>query len=213
MSEITRREFIAQAGILGASVLLFNGCGLQSKPNIELPAKGVVLGPPLNNENIFAYIQRLKGNFDLTLYRQIIGAANDFKEGDLTLGVAAENMETRVHARTLLAHTKVGELMRQVVFEDAISELIQKTSEQNPQVQAWTLGELKAFILEREEAEGKAIMPSLSSDIIACAVKLMSNEELINVGQKVLNPLPNSEIGAKDYMSARVQHNSPTDNH
>jgi ethanolamine ammonia-lyase large subunit len=55
-------------------------------------------------------------------------------------------------------------------------------------------------------------MPSLTSDVIACLVKLMSNEELILVGQKVFNPLPNSKIGSKGYMSARVQPNSPTDN-
>ena len=36
-------------------------------------------------------------------------------------------------------------------------------------------------------------MPGLSSDIIACAVKLMSNDELIAVGRKVFNPLPGLE--------------------
>lgn len=54
-------------------------------------------------------------------------------------------------------------------------------------------------------------MPGLSSDVIACLVKLMSNDELTAVGQKVFNPLPDSNIGAKGYMSARVQPNSPTD--
>lgn len=50
------------------------------------------------------------------------------------------------------------------------------------------------------------------SDVIACVVKLMSNEELIQVGQTVFNPLPGSNIGAKGYMGARIQPNSPTDN-
>ena len=36
-------------------------------------------------------------------------------------------------------------------------------------------------------------MPGLPSDIIACAVKLMSNDELIAVGRKVFNPLPGIE--------------------
>jgi ethanolamine ammonia-lyase large subunit len=40
----------------------------------------------------------------------------------------------------------------------------------------------------------------------------MSNEELIQVSQKIFNPLPNSKIGSKGYMGARVQPNSPTDN-
>jgi ethanolamine ammonia-lyase large subunit len=40
----------------------------------------------------------------------------------------------------------------------------------------------------------------------------MTNEELIQVSKKVFNPLPDSKIGSKGYMGARVQPNSPTDN-
>jgi ethanolamine ammonia-lyase large subunit len=40
----------------------------------------------------------------------------------------------------------------------------------------------------------------------------MNNDELILVGQKVFNPLPDSKIGSKGYLSARMQPNSPTDN-
>ena len=54
-------------------------------------------------------------------------------------------------------------------------------------------------------------MPGLSSDVIACVVKLMSNDELIAVGRKVFNPLPGSKVGARGYMGARIQPNSPTD--
>lgn len=32
------------------------------------------------------------------------------------------------------------------------------------------------------------------------------------MGQKVFNPLPNSKVGSKGYMGARIQPNSPTDN-
>ena len=39
----------------------------------------------------------------------------------------------------------------------------------------------------------RRIMPGLSSDVIACVVKLMSNDELIAVGRKVFNPLPGIE--------------------
>ncbi len=40
----------------------------------------------------------------------------------------------------------------------------------------------------------------------------MSNADLIAVGQKVFNTLPGTSIGAKGYLGARVQPNSPTDN-
>ena len=55
-------------------------------------------------------------------------------------------------------------------------------------------------------------MPGLSSDVIACVVKLMSNSELIRVGRNLFNALPGSQIGARGYLGARVQPNSPTDN-
>ena len=64
---------------------------------------------------------------------------------------------------------------------------------------------------DQDEDEIKQVMPGLSSDAIACVVKLMSNSELIAVGAKVFNPLPGSNIGAKGYLGARVQPNSPTD--
>ena len=64
----------------------------------------------------------------------------------------------------------------------------------------------------KPENEIKLIMPGLSSDIIGLLVKLLSNDELIIIGQKVFNPLPGSNIGAKGYLGARIQPNSPTDN-
>jgi ethanolamine ammonia-lyase large subunit len=44
-------------------------------------------------EDIFTYINRVKGGFDHTLYQQVIGASNDFKEGDLTIGVGAKDID------------------------------------------------------------------------------------------------------------------------
>jgi ethanolamine ammonia-lyase large subunit len=73
------------------------------------------------------------------------------------------------------------------------------------------LASFKQFLLTSDEGAIKEIMPGLSSDAISCVVKLMSNEELIEIGSKVFNPLPGSQIGAKGYLGARVQPNSPTD--
>ena len=75
-----------------------------------------------------------------------------------------------------------------------------------------TLDDLKNFLLSADEPQIKQVMPGLSSDVIACVVKLMTNDQLIQVGSKVFNPLPGSHIGAKGYLGARIQPNSPTDN-
>ena len=199
-------------GILGTSALLFNACGLSTR---NLSGKGnaaPMIDQPREAEDIFSYIQRIKGGNDLTLYRQIVGAANEFKEGDLTLGIAAESEQSRQNARTLLSNTKISALKKHSLYTDELYELIENTTSKHEGLDDWRVGELKTFILSKPEPEIKAIMPALTSDVIACAVKLMSNDELVQVGQKVFNPLPGTQIGSKGYMSARVQPNSPTDN-
>lgn len=213
MAKLSRKDFIKSTGLAGAVMLLFQKHTLWSLSSADKPVP-VSLRDMKDGEDIFAFINRTSGSFDQTLYQQIIGAANPFKEGDATLGVAAESEASRENARKLLANTTIESLERNSLFTDDIKELITDSLNQQTLkgIQGWTMAELKAFILEKPEAEVKTIMPGLSSDIIACVVKLMSNDELIQVGQKVFNPLPGSNIGSKGYMSARVQPNSPTDN-
>jgi ethanolamine ammonia-lyase large subunit len=179
----------------------------------EADGAGVLIDEIRAGEDVFAYVERIHGSFDIDLFRQVIGAANEFKEGDEALGVAAADAMSRQNARTLLANTKLGELQAQPLFEDqlygAILDNLDDTA--SAEARAWTMDEFKAFLLSASEDEIKAICPGLGSDVIACVVKLMSNDELIAVGAKVFNPLPGTKIGAKGYMGARIQPNSPTD--
>ena len=212
MNDITRRKFITQTGLFGVSLILFSKCNFGGKSSIKDTVNSVNIGLPLQSEDIFSYIHRVKGKMDYTLYRQIIGAANEFKEGDFTIGVSADSDASRMNARSLLSQTKISDINKNELFHDKILELIHNTTSQNQSLQNWTMGELKLFVLNETEDSIKTIMPGLTSDVIACLVKLMSNEELIQIGQKVFNPLPNSKLGSKGYLGARVQPNSPTDN-
>jgi ethanolamine ammonia-lyase large subunit len=211
---MTREDFLKQVGIMGVSVLVLNGCNLfvSQEEVLDSDLVGTIIQKPKIKEDVFAYINRVNGKFDTTLYKQILGAANEFKEGDKTLNIAAVDDNSRSYAKELLANTKIASLNKNVVFKDELLVLIQQSIQVNPSIENWTLQELKEFILSQEEEKIKEIMPSLSSDTIACLVKLMTNEELIIVGKKIFNPLPNSKIGSKGYMGARVQPNSPTDN-
>lgn len=213
MKKVNRKQFIVRAGAIGTSLFFFNSCDFMSSTQQTSTAKGLNIDLLKDNEDIFSYITRTNGNFDLTMYRQIIGAANEFKEGDKTLGVAAVNETSRTNARTLLTNTKLVDLHSHSLYEDDISKLIQRTTmPASVDVYEMTMGELKFLVLNAEEETIKGVMQALTSDDIACLVKLMTNEELIQLGQKVFNPLPGSKIGSKGYMSARVQPNSPTDN-
>jgi ethanolamine ammonia-lyase large subunit len=164
-------------------------------------------------EDVFAYIRRVKGNFDQTLFQQVIGAANDFKEGDEAIGVGAPDEATRNNARNLLTNTKIKDLYEHPLLVDDLQQLIWRTTDQAQysRVKDWTMGQLKEFLLTKSEADIKSIMNGLTSDTIACVPKLMSNPELTILGQKIFNVLPGTDMGAKGYLSARIQPNSPTD--
>ena len=110
MGKISRKLFLTQSGMLSTSLILGQELGFWSKAGFVNASDGVLIEKPLDNEDIFSYIQRIRGKMDVTLYRQIIGAANDFKEGDHTLGLASKNEASRKNARTLLGQTKLADL-------------------------------------------------------------------------------------------------------
>ena len=210
---IRRRSFIgALVGGTGALAL-----GIQSNRDrlsaAPLPT-GVQLADINSGEDVFSYIRRVKGSFDDQLYKQILGAANEFKEGDEIVGVAAADEVTRKHARALLANTRVGDINAHPLLDDKLFRLLRQSLDQQARsISAdMTMAELQQYLLTQKEDAIQDIMPGLSSDVVGCVVKLMSNEDLIAVGAKVFNPLPGSQIGAQGYLGARVQPNSPTDN-
>ncbi len=166
----------------------------------------------IEGESLPAYLLRSFGEVDATLYAQVLGAASEYKEGDEIIGVAAVDEQSRRNARDLLANTSLAEIDRFAPHRDSLYDYVQpETAPENVELPE-TLAALRQFLLNESESNIKAIMPSLSSDVIGNVVKLMNNDELTLVGAKIFNPLPGSNIGAKGYLGARVQPNSPTDN-
>ncbi len=207
---ILRRDFLAQLGMVSVTLMLSKSqvFGMQSNSAFSL----IEIKDSSADEDLFEYIRRKTGGFDIKLYKQLVGAANEFKEGDQIAGIAAATENDRLAARLLISNTILSDFLNQPLFQDEQYNLIQNSTAFDKEVINMTFGQLKKFLLESDEDSIKRIMPSLSSDIIALVVKLMSNEELISISSKVFNALPNSKIGSKGYVSARVQPNSPTDN-
>jgi ethanolamine ammonia-lyase large subunit len=197
------RRRILGSGLAGAAVL---ACRTQSTLATHCP-------DPRAGEDLIQWIERTSGGWDQHRYLAMLGAANPFKEGDAILGVAAQSDQQRQTARELLANTRVGDIDARPPFQDSMHDWNQKWLRPNAvsKVADMTFGALKQFLLSREEADIHAIKDSLSSDAIACVVKLMNNDELIRLGAKVFNPLPGSSLGSRGYMGARIQPNSPTD--
>lgn len=210
-----RRDFIKKTSLSAAALVLSEKlapllCGAPA----ETGPAGVKILSIQPDEDVFRYVNRVAGRMDLTLYRKVIGAANPFKEGDLTVGTASLDETSRRFARSLIGSTTIKDLHEHPLFVDDVQSLIWNSidREQYEKVKDWTVGRLKDFVLSASESEIKDMMYGLNSDVIGCLVKLMSNQELIDASLKVFNPLPGSKIGARGYMGARIQPNSPTDN-
>ena len=208
---VSRRKFLAMMGAAGVTLAAYKVAAKNASAAEVI--EPVSVQDVKQGEDVFTYITRAKGSFDQKLYQQVIGAANDFKEGDETIGVGAKDEATRKNARALLSNTKIKDLYDHPLLVDSVQKLVWQTTDQAQyaKVKDWTMGQLKEFLLAKNEAEIKAIMFGLTSDTIACVPKLMSNEELIKLDQKIFNVLPGTKMGAKGYMGARIQPNSPTD--
>jgi len=206
---VERREFLqlCAAGVIIPSFISAKKAFAQDGP------KAITIEGAKPGEDVFAYVSRLKGGFDPTLYQQVIGAANAYKEGDEAIGVGAEDDATRRNARALLTNTKIKDLYDHPLLADNLQQLLWDTIDQAQyaKVKDWTMGQLKEFLLTQSEAEIKGIMGGLTSETIGCVPKLMADEELIAVGKKIFNVIPGTQLGAKGYLGARIQPNSPTD--
>lgn len=202
-----RRKFLKRAAV-GAACLTCSG------PLMPLAQAGVLVEAPREGEDVVAFVVRQRGAWDETLYKQLLGAANEFKEGDSILGVAADDQASRDHARTLLARTKLAAIDEHTPHRDQLASYIsqRRPKAERPLPEGMTLGQLKTFLLTSDEADIHRIKANLSSDVIACVVKMMTSEELIKLSANLYNNLPGSQIGARGYMGARIQPNSPTDN-
>jgi ethanolamine ammonia-lyase large subunit len=209
---ISRRRFLRAT----SATVAFSSVGesLHRGFCADAPLKAAPIGKPNSGEDVFSFVSRTAGQFDKRLYLQVLGAANEFKEGDESVGVAAVDDASRINARRMLAETQLAMIDAHPLIEDDLSAFNREAidAESRSASADWTLGALKTFLMKSDEASIRPIMSGLSSEIIGCVVKLMSNAELIKIGRKVFNPLPGSSIGAKGYLGARVQPNSPTDN-
>lgn len=180
----------------------------------ESATTGLNFPEPDDGEDLIKFVRRIKGKFDVLFYQQLLGAANEYKEGDAAIGVAAADNAKRSRARLLLANTRLVDVDRHAFHRDQLYDFITAPHlNRLPRHSSeMTVGQLKQALLTQSTDEIRAFMPELSSDTIGCVVKLMTNDELIVTSKKVFNPLPGTKIGAPGYLSARIQPNSPTDN-
>ena len=183
---LPRRLFLVAV----SSVFFFANCHYAFASSFEPTQQQ--LQKPLVNEGLIEYLERNQGSFQLENYKRWLGAANEYKEGDEILGIAATTPEHRDLARALLTNTRLNQIDAHPPQQDELYRSLKSSwdLEQHRHTAEWTLGQLKQYLLEKDAVDSQNIAAGLSSDVIACVFKLMSNAELTTVVAKGLNPLP-----------------------
>jgi len=75
-------------------------------------------------EDLAAWLNSQPGGWDDTLYRQTLGAANQWKEGDAIVGVAARDEQHRQFARKLLEKTPLSVIDEHPPYSDDLLTFI-----------------------------------------------------------------------------------------
>lgn len=151
--------------------------------------------------------------------KTLMAKATPLRSGDQLAGVAAHTAEERVAAQMRLADVGLAEFLEQplVPYEtDEVTRLI--FDRHDPlafaPVASLSVGEFRNWLLDyaTDSATLTALAPGLTPEMVAAVSKIMSNQDLVLVAQKVrvVTKFRNT-IGLPGRLSVRLQPNHPTD--
>ena len=146
---------------------------------------------------------------------RMMARANEFKEGDLQIGGTRDAVE-RAEAREALSGVRLEKLGPASLVEDEVSKALYSALDREIAggLARLTVADLRAALLGPKGAAWAARhSPGLSSEAIAAAVKLMTNDELSALSLSLFNPFPGEgvAVGSRGHFGSRIQPNSPGD--
>ncbi|GEN54567.1 ethanolamine ammonia-lyase subunit EutB [Halobacillus faecis] len=162
----------------------------------------------------------LDHTYQFSSLKTLFAKANEEKSGDRLAGVAAESVQERIAAKTVLSELLLKDIRENPLLspeEDEVSKIIdgQINEPVYQKIQNWSVAELREYILSSETTgeDLKRISRGLNSEMIAATAKLMSNLDLVHAADKLeVVTKCNIEIGQKGTLASRLQPNHPTDN-
>lgn len=167
-----------------------------------------------------AYRTTIKNhNYEFDNLRILLAKASPYRSGDSLAGLCALSYQERVAAQMTLAEVPLKNFLNEAVIpyeKDEITRLIIDTHHQQAfeKISHFTVGDLRNWLLS-DDADGKSIREltyAFTPEMIAAVSKLMRNQDLITVSQKleIVTRFRNT-IGLKGRLSVRLQPNHPTD--
>ncbi len=151
--------------------------------------------------------------------KTLLARASPLRSGDQLAGVAAHSAEERAAAQMRLAEVPLSTFLEEPIIpyeSDEVTRLIFDRHDRAAfaPVSGLTVGELREWLLdyETDSAALTAVSAGLTPEMAAAVCKIMSNQDLILVAQKirVVTKFRNT-IGLPGRLSVRLQPNHPTD--
>jgi len=151
--------------------------------------------------------------------KEVLAKANERKSGDEGAGIAAKTVEERIAAKAVLAEMPLWVLYNCPVVpyeKDEVTRVIIDAVNQTiyNEIKDWTVGELKAWILDEKTTTEDIyrISLGLTSEMAAAVAKLCSSLDLILAAKKIPRIAHNTcTIGLPGRLACRLQPNHPTD--
>ncbi|WP_088032075.1 ethanolamine ammonia-lyase subunit EutB [Evansella clarkii] len=150
----------------------------------------------------------------------LFAKANENKSGDHLAGLAAETVQERIAAKTVLSELTLKDIRDYPLLDpdkDEVSKIIEEEINERvyQAIKNWSVSELREYILDSKSKgeDLKRLSRGLNSEMIAAAAKIMSNLDLVFAANKLeILTKCNITIGQKGTLASRLQPNHPTDN-
>jgi ethanolamine ammonia-lyase large subunit len=141
--------------------------------------------------------------------------ASEFKEGDAPLG-ATRDASLRADARRGIASLHLREIGAHSILEDGVSEVLARSLDRAAAAEtgSMTVADVVRTLLESGGPRwAERHRDGLSSEAIACVVKLMNDDQLASLAGSLHNPASGGGlvVGAPGHLGSRIQPNSAGD--
>ena len=151
--------------------------------------------------------------------KDLLAKASPARSGDDLAEIGATSYQERIAAQYCLAELPLDRFLNEALVpyeEDEVTRLIIDThnKESFSAVSGWTVGQLRDWLLSEEASADRihSIANGLTPEMVAAVSKLMRNQDLIAVAQKLrVVTRFRSTVGLAGHFSSRIQPNHPSD--
>ncbi len=151
--------------------------------------------------------------------KDLLAKASPARSGDDLAEIGATSYQERIAAQYCLSELPLDRFLNEALIpyeDDEVTRLIIDTHNKDSfgSISGWTVGQLRDWLLS-EEANAdwiRSIASGLTPEMVAAVSKLMRNQDLISVAQKLRVVTQfRSTVGLPGHFSSRIQPNHPND--